>query len=48
MVEHSSRQGLSPRYSQLARFFLPLVAILVLLAGCGEGYCNLLLCALLC
>jgi hypothetical protein len=40
MVEHSSRQGLSRRYSRLARFFLPLVAIVVLLAGCGEGYCN--------
>jgi WD40 repeat protein len=37
MAEHPSRPGLSPRYSRLLRFLLPLVAIIVLLAGCGEG-----------
>ncbi len=40
MAEHSSRRGLSLRLSSLTRFFLPLVATLVLLAGCGEGNCN--------
>ena len=40
MVEHSSRQGLSRRYSRLARFFLPLVAIVVLLAGCDREICS--------
>jgi hypothetical protein len=40
MAEHPSRPRLSPRYSRLLRSLLPLVTILVLLAGCGEGYCN--------
>ena len=34
MAEHSSQPGMFPRYSRLLRFLLPLVAILMLLAGC--------------
>ncbi|HEY7339576.1 MAG TPA: hypothetical protein VH591_01735 [Ktedonobacterales bacterium] len=40
MAEHSSRPGFLLRYSRWVRFFLPLVAVLVLLTGCGELHCN--------
>lgn len=40
MVEHFPRQGILPRYSRLTRFLLPLVAILVLLAGCDREICS--------
>lgn len=40
MAQHTSQQGTRRTYRPLPPFVLPLVALALLLAGCGEGFCN--------